>query len=1050
MVIVYYLKMILMRLNNIGLFATAVLAFCFLASPDMDAANNKKKQKEVLTKISGRVLTEDGDPISGAVITAMEGTKVARTSDDGTFTVVSGAADYICVEADNYETRNVYLPNFMEDGRVVVMESTVFKSGAKDKIAMPFGDLEDRLITGAVTRLRLSDYEDKITDNNFKTYLDALGFGMFGSKDIRGTGYVVFVDGLPRDGNSAVSSFVSMMNIEQIEDITILKDAASRMLYGARADKGIIMIRTKRGQAHKRESNIRYESDFGIPISYPEYLSASNYMILYNEALKNDGFEPKYSYDEIESARSGADPIKYPSQNYFTSEFLRAFKPQHKIAADFAGGNQVAQYYLNLGYYNTSSILKLGKAGEQGTNRFNLRGNVNVNVNKWISVTLDAAAIFNAYSGPNYKNNNFWALSTSERVNAYPFLIPIDRVREEDQSIVDEAFAQRSVIYGKYLVGGDKTFTQNIYGDALLGGYSNSMDRVAQVNIGLNLDLGFITKGLKFRSYFASDNYNQYTNTQANTYAVYTPTFQTDGTVAIERVGVNSFVGSQKISGVTFYRRTGFINSLNYDRTFGEKHQLSAVANAVANSYKQSGLAYSLRSANFGVRANYAYNRQFVIEYSGAYIGTSRFAKENRWGYAQAAGLGWILSENDFLKNVQWLDYLKLKATYARTKTDIDDDLNQYYLWTNTYTGGGSYNYGDGAGANGIMLPVMGNYDLGWIKRDDVNVGVEAVLLKNKLNFEANYFYSRRFDTPVRRQATLPSHIGGADFVPFENFGSNRNTGFEVRLGWNESFGDFKVGLTGTVVYYNPKVLVCDETDFGKGMEYRQHGGKPSDSIWGLQAEGLYTQEEIDAINDASNTDVVRPTFGEVQAGDIKYRDMNGDKKIDDKDLSVIGYNHARFNYGLVVDLKWRRWGLWMYCTAQTGSSNLFQNKYYNVYGEMKYPTHLVNRWAYDPENGIDTRNTATYPRLTTLQNENNYRASSYWLGSTDYFAIPDVQLTYSFGQKALSAMHMKGLMLYVKGGNLLQVGPSADKQRLNVGSEPQYRQYCVGLKLKF
>lgn len=1038
-----------MKLKNISLFTIVVLAFFFLASPDVYGAQ-KKKQKENLTTITGRVVTTGGSPVAGAVITAMEGTKVTRTASDGKFSVASGVADYICVEADNFESRNIYLPNFMADGNVIVLDSTLFKSGAEDMIAMPFGDLEDRRITGAVTRIRLSDHEEKITDNSYKTYLKALGFGMFGASDIRGLGYVVMVDGLVRDGNSAVSSYVDMMNIEQIEDITILKDAASRMLYGANADKGIIMIRTKRGQAHKREINVRYESDFGIPISYPEYLSTSNYMILYNEALKNDGLEPKYTYDDIENARNGADVLKYPHQDYYNSEFLRSFKPQHKVAADFSGGNHIAQYYLNLGYYNTSSILKLGQTGEQGTNRFNLRGNVNVNVNKWISVTLDAAAIFNAYSGPNYLDKNFWGLSTSERVNAYPFLIPIDRVREEDRSIVDEAFAQRSVIYGKYLVGGDKTFTQNIYGDALLGGYSNSMDRIAQVNIGLNLDLGFITEGLKFRSYFASDNYNQYTNTQANTYAVYTPTFQEDGTVAIEQVGVNSFVGSQKITGVTFYRRTGFINSLNYDRTFGGKHSLNVVANSVINSYKQSGLAYSLRSANFGVRANYAYDNQFVMEYSGAYIGTARFAPQNRWGYAQAAGLGWILSENSLIKDAEWLDYLKLKATYARTKTDIDDDLNQYYFWTNTYTGGGNYGYGDGAGTNGIMLPVMGNPDLGWIKRDDINVGLEAVLLDNSLTFEANYYYTKRFDTPVRRQSTLPSHLGGSDFVPYENYGSNRNTGAEVRLGWNESFGDFEVGLTGTVQYYNPKVLVCDEINFGKGLEYRQHSGKPSDAIWGLMAEGLYTQEEIDAINDASNIDVVRPTFGEVQAGDVKYRDLSGDKKIDNKDLTVIGNTHARFNYGLVVDLKWKNWGLWMYCFAQTGGSRLFQNNYYHVYGEMKYPLHLVNRWAYDPENGIDTRNTATYPRLTTLQNKNNYSASSYWIGSTDYFAIPDIQVSYSFGERALSAMHLKGLMLYLKAGNLLQVGPNADKLRLNIGSEPQYRTYCVGLKLKF
>ena len=921
----------------------------------------------------------------------------------------------------------------------------------EEMIAMPFGDMSDRRITGAVDRIRIEDHEDKLTDNSYKTYIEDFAFGMFGTSDIRGNDYVIMVDGLIRDGSTSVSSFTDMMNVEQIEDITILKDAASRMLYGAYADKGIIMIRTKRGKAGRKEINIRYESDFGIPVSYPEYMDTPNYMILYNEARYNDGLDPLYSYDDIEAARSGADPLRYPNQDYYGSgEFLRDFKPQHKVSAEFLGGNKVAQYYLNLGYYNTSSILKLGEAKNQATNRFNIRGNVDVNVNKRIKITLDAAAIFNSYTGPNYNGVNFWNLSTSERVNAYPFLIPIDRIRPEDASIVDEAFAQRSVIDGKYLVGGSSTFPQNIYGDMMLGGYSNTMDRMAQVNVGIDIDLGFITDGIRFKSYFASDNYNAYTTTQANSYAVYNPTVQEDGTVAVSQVGVNNFVGTQKISGITFYRRTGWINALSYNRVFSDRHDIDIVLNSVMHNYKESGASYAERSANFGLRANYMYDGKYVVEYNSAYIGTSRFAQAHRWGYAHSVGLGWIISENSFMKNAEWLDWMKLRATYSRTKTDIDDVLNSYYLYKNTYSTGNNYNYGDGAGQNTIMVTTIGNPDLGWIKRNDINVGMEALMLDRSLSFEANWYYSGRFDIPEQRLSTLPTHIGGANFTPYENYGSYRTSGLEFRLGWNGKFGDFQVGLTANVLYNTSKVLQTDEVDYGPDMGYRQEVGKSHTAIWGLEADGLYTQEEIDMINDPSNSDVARPTFGTVYAGDVKYRDLNGDKVIDDKDLTVIGDSHAKFNYGLVIDLKWKNLGLLMYCHAQTGGSRLFQNSYYNVYGEMKYPTHIVNRWAYSPEQGIDTRATATYPRLSTLQSENNFRASSYWIGSTDYFSIPDIQLTYNFGNRVLSALRLQGLAVYVKATDLLLAGPEADKLRLNVAAEPQYRNYCVGLSIKF
>lgn len=916
-----------------------------------------------------------------------------------------------------------------------------------EMVTVPFGSMSERRIVSSVTKVNIDAWRDNLTDNSWKTILDNAGFGMFGVSDIRGEGYVVMVDGLIRDGSKSLSSFSDMMNAEQIEDITILKDAASRMLYGSYADKGIIMIRTKQGHIGKRHINVYYESNFGVPVSLPSYMKPSDYMILYNEARANDGLSPMYSYDQIEAAKAGTDPVQYPGQDYYGSgDFLNKFKPQHKVALDFSGGNRVARYYLNVGYYNTSSIIS---NADQSTNRFNVRGNVDVNLGKWVNVSLGAAAIFNSYKGANWLSKNFWDLTTSERINSYSLLIPIDRIREEDMGLVEEAYAQHAVIGDKWLVGGNKLFTQNVYGDLMLGGYSNTMDRMAQVNVGLNIDFGFLTKGLYFKSYFASDNYNKYTTTQKNKYAVYSPTVGADGSIAIEKIGVNDFVGSQAMSNVAFYRRFGWSNVLGYKRVFNDRHDLDIALTSVMHDYKESGAKYADRSTNFGLRVNYIFDKKYVVEYSGAYIGTARLSSAHRWGYAQSAGAGWIISENGFLKDSDWLDYLKLKASYALSKTDIDSALGGYWLYRNAYTSGSNFAYGDGAGSNTAMTVAVGNPDLGWIKKHDVNAGLQAEMLDRQLSLEANYYWTRRFDEPVRRLATRPSYIGGNEFTPYENYGSRSVNGVEVKLGWNRTFGDFHVGLVGSMIWYSPKLLNYDEADYGDGLEYRQHSGKASDAIWGYISEGLYTQEEVDAIN-RGDAGTVIPSFGTVQAGDIKYRDMNGDCKINDDDQTVIGFSHARFNYGLQVNLKYKNLGLYMYMFAQTGGSRLFQNSYYNVYGERKYPEYLKGRWAYDPENGIDTRSTAVYPRLTTLQSTNNFKASTYWLGSTGYFSIPDIQLTWSFGKRVLSALHMSGLMVFLKASDILLVGPDADKLRLNVAAEPQYRTYSVGLNVRF
>lgn len=915
------------------------------------------------------------------------------------------------------------------------------------QVALPFGSLEEQRITGSVSQIRTDAYEGRLIDRNWKTFLDVDGFGMFGVSNLRGDDYVIMVDGLIRNGATSVTSYTNMLNVEEIEDITILKDASSRLLYGAYADKGIIMIRTKRGKSGKNFVNVDWQTEIGTPVSYPGYLSSADYMILYNEARKNDGLQPKYSFSEIEEARSGKDPVKYPDQNYYRGDFLRSFKPQHRLSADFSGGNKVAQYFLSAGWYNTQSLMDYGQASDQSTNRFNIRGNVDVKLTDYLKVSLDASAIFNSYKGVNWADVNFWKLSTSERVNAYPMLIPISSINESCRTIIDEAAAQRSVIGGKYLLGGNTEFVQNVYGDLLLGGYSNTMDRMAQINVGIDLNMDFLTKGLAFKTYFGSDNYNCYTITQNNTYAVYSPTFLSDGTIEVKQLGVNDFVGSQKISGVQFYRRLGWSNVLSYDRTFKDRHSISAVATSVIHDYKQSGAAYADRSANFGLRANYMLDRRYVVEYNAACVGTSRLAKSERWGYAQSFGAAWIISENDFMKNAKWLDYLKLKASFAMVKTDIDPALDSYYLYRDTYASGGNFAYGDGAGSNGQMVITKGNEGLSWIKKHDLNVGIEAMAFNRSLRFEANWYRTYRFDEPVRLLQTLPSYIGGTQFVPYQNFGSSLTNGLEFSLGWTRTWGDFTAGLRADVIWYSPRQLNYDELDYGEGMEYYQRSGKPTDAIWGLVADGLYAQEDIDAI--ASGT-MAKPVWSAVRSGDIRYRDMNSDNVIDELDKTVIGYSHVRMNCELTVDLKWKGLGLWMHFFGQTGGNRMFNDSYWNVYGEMKYPSHITGRWAYDPELGTDTRAGATHPRLTTGANTHNNQASTWWIGSTDMFTIPDMQLSYTWDGFKVKKLKVRGIVLYLRASDVVALGPDVDKIRLNIGSEPQYRTYSMGLKLKF
>ena len=314
---------------------TYILVFLLLLAgftSELSAQKKPKKAKQEISVVSGQVVDSSGIPVAGALVTAMEGAYFARTDADGAFSVKSGAADYILIEAEGYEPKEVYLPD-LAAGQAIALEASPYRSGSADRVELPFGTLTDRRVVGAVNDIDMDRYKDKLSDYGLDGVLQAEGFGVFGAKDVRGMGYTILIDGLVRDGSNSVASLSDMLNADEVERITVLKDAASRLLYGSYADKGIILIKTRRGEAHKRIMNFSYETSFGIPKAQPEYLRAADYMILYNEALRNDGGNPMYSYQDIENARAGVDPVKYPDQNCAVSSRRIVSRPSSSAAA---------------------------------------------------------------------------------------------------------------------------------------------------------------------------------------------------------------------------------------------------------------------------------------------------------------------------------------------------------------------------------------------------------------------------------------------------------------------------------------------------------------------------------------------------------------------------------------------------------------------------------------------------------------------------------------------------------------------------------------------
>ena len=998
--------------------------------------------QENLIDINATITDVSGNAVEKVAVVIDEGKQKTFTDDEGKIGIEVPDNAFILLEKDGYESA-LYAAADLKAGKVVLHEAE-FMKGEEDLVNVAFGKQYTYEMIGAVDHIKANEFAKYNNTQNYLQATESSILGVFGGRDIRGMGYTVVVDGMVRDGMMG-NNISDELNLMEIEEITVLKDPLSRSLYGTYADRGVIQITTKRGKANTSIINVMTESGVELPVMYPDYMDAADYMYYYNEAWLNDGNpDPFYSQEDIEMTREGVDPVNYPDQQFFTDKFLNRFRPVNKVLAEISGGNDNATYYLHTGWRSTGTLLKMGD--ENGaSNRFNLRGNFDIKVNEFIKAYIDAVGVFNMDNSANYSGGTFWDKANTVRPNDFAHLIPSKRVISSQRDIVESA----RTVMGNNLLGGSSIYSNNIYGDFLLGGYRHHLERYSEFNLGLEFDLSSVIPGLRLKTYAGYDNYNTFNELQSNTYAVYEPVVQEDDSIMITKVGLDKFSGTQGINQVNFSRRIGWYNLLTYRRKIGSDHDLDVTVLGHMDSYKQSGMLTSSKTANYAGRIHYGFREKYLAEFSASYVGSMRFNKGNRWGISPAAGVSWIISEEEFFGSGAFINFLKLKASYGIVKTDQDPGFDNYYMYQDEYQINGFVRYNDGSGNNRVSLLNTGNKQLTWIERDELNVGMEATLFQHRLMITANIFQSIRSNELARLDDFYPAYLGGETFIPVENYEQHTIKGFEAGLNFNDVRGELSYNIGLNIVNYNSTYDIVNEPDYGDGNEHRQREGKDYDTRWGMIAEGFYTEEEIQMINDPADETLPAPSFGEVFPGDIKYRDINGDGVIDLNDITGIGNWHPAFDYVLSLNLSYRNFDFFTYLRAQTGAYVFDNGPYYWVYGQRKYPAHITNRWAYytDPQgNLIDTRETATYPRLTTGDSQNNFRASTQWLRSNDFLEIPLIQVGYNFSSIA-KKWSMEELGIYLRITNPLTISPENEKRLLNVGGPPKFRSYSVGIK---
>ena len=958
------------------------------------------------------VKDESGNPVQGVMVTIGEGSKPVMTNEKGEFSLKLDSKTLILLEAAGFEPQYITAYPAIDLGNVVLAKSPLMM-GSRDKIKVPFSSFKKGQIPAAITAINTSDLLNYNQADDFSSAILGKVPGYFGSNDNRGLGApLIVVDGVPRSGTD--------YNLQMIDQITVANDLLTSMLYGGQAKNGVIYITTKRGAPLKKNLIFTVQGGINDPISYPNYLSAGQYMNLYNEALANDGLPAKYTTTAIDNTSSGVDAVRYPDESYYNSTYLKNYSSYLKVVAEANGGNDVAQYYLNVGLNQSQGMLKLGEGGNEGKNRINVRGNVDYKLNNVLKVRFDGAVIFNFQNQPRYTTagTDFWTLSSTLLPNNAPVLIPVSLMK--DQSLRGAA----TLVDNTYLLGGTSEYLTNIYGELTRNGPEQINKRLLEMNIALDFNLAPITEGLTGSVFFTYDLENIFQTDILNSYSVYNPSYSAtaDTINGWAKSNVDVKVNNQTLSDVSFSRRNALYGKIDYHKVLGD-HEITANALGYFDQYTLEGILQPTKHLNMGLRANYMYKQKFLAEVTGVVSASTKLRETTPWGFSPGLGLGWIISKESFLQNISSINYLKIRANIAMTNND--EGLNDYYTGHNYYLSSSTYTYNQGGGSGLSYLLKLGNPNLGFEKRMNVNLGFDGLFLNNKLSLEGSWFYYKTSDVITRRLNYLPSYL---DSAYYENYGSYSNIGVEFGAGYTETFGDVTVKFAPGITYAMPKTLVVDELNYKD--DYRKATGKPTDARFGYVALGLF-QDQTDINNS------VPQTFGTVQPGDIKYQDLNSDGIIDDLDQKMIGNSHARVYYSFNLSVKYKGFELFALATGQSGSSTYYNSSYYWVYGSRKYSDVVLNRWT------PATASTATYPRLSSKSNENNFRNSTFWLYKKNMFTLQTVQLTYTLPAKFAGT---KEARVFVRANNLMTSSKIKDKLELNIGTPPQTRFYSLGV----
>ncbi|WP_139958291.1 SusC/RagA family TonB-linked outer membrane protein [Flavicella sediminum] len=984
-----------------------LVAICFMMPFAMNAQDVK-----VLNEVTATITNRSGDTLKEVLVLASKAKNSAVTDANGIFTIKTQNKDILIISSLGYENAVVFLnEGQLENETIVLEEWGVIK--ADKNINISLRSLPFERITGSVERIT----GDELNDFPTASVHEALAGRVSGLSTSYGSGATVtesFGNNIRNQGGEqiyvdGVPTGEIVLTPGEVEDVIIAKDYGSSFMYGTLGATGAIIVNSKHGLPGGKTIKFKSRSGVRTPTFKADMMNAQDYATNYNKALLNDGFEAIYSQNDINDYATGKNDVKNPNNNYY-EDFVNGIANYSHITGDFSGGNESVQYFSHLGYYTTKGVESVGEG--RNLSRLRLNNNVQIKFNESGHVNIGIGGSFSKRNEPTISADAVYNTMYSYPANALPYKI-------------------NDSIYGRTAEYGTNLFTR-------LGDNAPIIEdtrRDGFVRIGLDLDLSGLTKGLSFNSLIGVYTFNVISQSRNYSDNMAEPVYSLNEDGSYTTTYRNYSRGNQSAkwskSGDRV-DRTQFVNAnLHYDRDFSEDHKL--IADFVFSNQKITGsnLDQNTIFRNIGLTANYLFKNKYVLEGKLLNSPIRQLSQDERGKINYDGGAAWLLHKEDFLRDATWLNFLKLRANFGVQSRPV----SQFFISENLYGGSGAGSFGTrnestGAGGSNRIFTAS---NLVTPKQEYLSIGSDFQMFNAKVNGQLNYFNIRNYDqiiVPTNLYALVPT-----SYMELENYEDSRLRGMDASISYKNQIGDlkYKLGLNATYsLSYN---TLSNSVVYPEAEAQRNAMGNNGGRIIGLKSLGVFQ-------NEAEIENALPQMFGEVKPGDIRYSDYNKDGVIDEKDYHEIG-NSSRVSYGVNYFMSYKNWSLSIHGDGVLGGSYV-ESLNWNT-GTNNYTNSLKKSWPVSN----------SLPRLTTLDNTNNYRNSSFWLEDAGYFNLRSAMISYALPQAILNDIGVEGFRFSASGKNLFIISSNNDDRYMpsrNKGysQHPILKGFELGIEVSF